>query len=299
MSRSLFSRCAALVLYGGLAAGLTACVDGVVSSTGAFEPIQVSGGQFFPGPLPVGTAGPTVQTVNAPSTQMVQGTDRWSVSGDADLGAYAILIAMQNLSTGYWSVPVGEPDAEMSGSVIWGASVNFSPSIPLGTQNILFSAINGTGQAGPVNPLTLTFESPVPKGAVVISLTWDNAADLDLHIVAPDGAELDPQHPNTAAMREPDGGLPPGTAVLDRVANNNCVEDGIIEEDAVFATQPAPGTYLVRVDMFSACGEPAADFIVTERVEGVVKQTVKGQLLAIDADGGGPGSGLFVMQLSF
>jgi hypothetical protein len=100
-------------------------------------------------------------------------------------------------------------------------------------------------------------------------------------------------------MHEPDGGLPPGTAVLDRDSNADCVEDAYREEDAVFADAPAPGNYIVRVDMFSACGAPAADFVVTERVHGAVTKTAKGILLAADADGGGPGSGVFVMQLSF
>jgi len=60
-----------------------------------------------------------------------------------------------------------------------------------------------------------------------------------------------------------------------------------------------PGSYLVRVDMASACGAAAADFVLTVRVDGAVTQTVKGRLLALQADGGGPGSGLFVAQLSF
>jgi uncharacterized protein YfaP (DUF2135 family) len=167
----------------------------------------------------------------------------------------------------------------------------------------VFNAVDKTGNAGPApgtnQTEVLTFTSNVPTGDVVISLTWDTNADLDLHLVAPDGTELDPEHPNTAAMREADGGLPPGTAVLDRDSNANCVPDAFREEDAVFAGPPASGIYVVRVDMFSACGAPEAAYVVTVSVKGEVKGTFRGVLIAEDADGGGPGSGVFVTNLSF
>ena len=275
---------------------LTGCIDGVLPSTGSFEPIQVQGGQFFPGPLPVGT-GPKVDTINAPSTVLQAGQAGWGVNGDVDLGAYSVALAFADLGTGYWVVPVGAADVQQSAELVWSAGCNFSWSIPPGSHDVGFAAIDQNGEAGPTNTLTLTFQSPVPAGKVVISLDWDSSADLDLHLVAPDGTELDPQHPNTYAGT--DGMLPPGTAVLDRDSNGACIQDGYREEDAVFAAAPAPGTYLVRVDMASACGAAAADFVVTERVDGAVVDTVKGRLLALSADGGGPGSGLFVTQLSF
>lgn len=49
---------------------------------------------------------------------------------------------------------------------------------------------------------------------------------------------------------------------FDRDSLQSCVPDGIREEDLVFADQPAPGNYDVRVDPFAACGQPAAHFTV-------------------------------------
>lgn len=283
---------------------LSGCDDtGVLVSPVSLEPLAVQGGQFFSGPLPTGT-GPSVHTITVPngSTHFLAGAQNQTLMGDADKGATAVLVRFADLGSGYWSVPVVMPDIMMSnGALTWTTICDFSQSIPAGPQSLVFNAIDANGNAGPVPGVnqmeTLTFLSPVPTGDVVISLVWDSNADLDLHLVAPNGAELDPQHPNTAITF--DGGLPPGTAVLDRDSNANCVEDGYREEDAVFADAPAPGIYVLRVDMFSACGAPAANFAVTVRVHGAVIKTFNGILLAADADGGGPGSGLFVTQLSF
>jgi hypothetical protein len=274
---------------------LSGCVEGVSPSVGAFEPLQVAGGELFPGPLPTGT-GPKVQTILAPSTVLPGGLSGWSVNGDADLGAFAVALRFVDLGTGYWSVPVGTPDVLTSGAVTWSASCSFSLDIT-GKHDLEFSAIDEGGNAGPMNSLTLDLQPLVPPGKAVISLRWDSSADLDLHLVAPNGTELWSGHPNTYTGT--DGMVPPGTAVLDRDSNGSCIQDNYREEDAVFADQPPPGTYLVRVDMVSACGAPSADFVVEVRLDGAVKQTIDGRLLARDADGGGTGTGLFVAQLSF
>jgi hypothetical protein len=184
----------------------------------------------------------------------------------------------------------------MSGSVVFSASCAFDFDIPPGSHDLDFVAFDSNGNPGPINPLTLKIQPVVPTGAVVVSLIWDSNADLDLHLVAPDGTELDPQHPNTYAGT--DGMVPSGTAVLDRDANAACVEQSLREEDAVFAMQPIAGTYLVRVDMASACGAQSADFVVEVRENATVTHIVKGRLLALQADGGGPGKGLFVMQFN-
>ncbi len=279
-----------------LAGLLPGCDVGVGPADSSFEPIQVPAGELFPGPLPAGT-GPAVQTILAPSTVLGAGFAGWKVNGDADLGTYSVALRFVDLGTGYWSVPVGPPDVMTNGAATWAATCDFAWNLPPGKHDLGFAALDGNGNAGPTNTLTLDIQSPIPSGKVVVSLRWDSNADLDLHLVAPDGTELWSGHPNT--YNGTDGMLPPGTGVLDRDSNADCVEDGYREEDAVFTDQPAPGTYLVRVDMVSACGAPSADFVVEVRQDGRVTQTIKGLLLAMDADGGGPGTGLFVAQLAF
>jgi hypothetical protein len=66
----------------------------------------------------------------------------------------------------------------------------------------------------------------------------------------------------------------------------------------VWSDNPEVGTYTVRVDMFSACSQPAATFVFSLYVDGTQVLRKTGRLLDIDADGGGPGSGLFVTEFS-
>jgi hypothetical protein len=280
---------------------LAGCDDaGVPFTRGAREPVQVEGGQFHAGDLPADTGGPKVTTLNSQANLLFAGQAGKKITGDAEKGATAIAVRLHDVGAGYWTVPVGTPDPQTMGDLTWEADCDFAWDLKPGMYYLDFAAVNEAGAFGPVNNLPLLVQSAVPEGKVVISLQWDSAADLDLHLVTPSGNELDPKHPVT---EPPDGGAgdmpPPNVGVLDRDSNASCTQDGFREEDVVFAGAPSPGTYLVRVDMFSACGAPAADFVLTVRVDGAVTQTVKGRLLDIDADGGGPGSGLFVANLSF
>ena len=310
---------------------LAGCDDyGVQPSTGASEPLQVEGGEFFPGPLPSGS-GPKVDTFNSAVNPIVAGEAGITITGDADPTATTVLLAFADLGSGYWSVPVTGPDSSTplnctpggaggSGQdggtttaceMAWTAVCDFSRDLPLGEQTLLLSAMNADGVAGSSQSYTLFVESFVPTECppgsgkpcpAVISLAWDSGADLDLHLVAPDGIELDAQNPTTATPAQlmmAGGMVPEGTGYLDRDSNGSCVEDGYREEDVVFPTYPAPGTYVVRVDMFSSCGAPAANFTVTVRVNGIAKGKFSGRMLAVQADGGGPGMGLFITNLDF
>ncbi len=116
--------------------------------------------------------------------------------------------------------------------------------------------------------------------------------------MSPGGNELDPKHPNTLALD--DAGAPlPGNGVLDRDSNADCVLDGYREEDVVWQDPPKKGNYIARVDMFSACGAPSADFTLQIWVDKKQIFTRSGRLIALDASGGGPGAGLFVTEFHF
>jgi hypothetical protein len=294
------------------ALALAGCDEGVTASRGLYEPFQVQNGQFFPGELPDGEKGPAITLLNSQNNLLFAGQGGKKITGNAEKGATAVAVRFTDMGSGYWSVPVGAIDPATMGELTWDMSCNFSSAIVEGTHTLRFVATDADGNWGPPKDLDLLVKSVAPPGKVVISLRWDSPADLDLHLVTPSGAEIDPKHPSPAAPI--DGGTypgdpyvyPPGTGVLDRDSNGSCVQDGLRQEDIVFADAPAPGTYLLRVDMFASCGAPAANFVVTVREDGKITQTLKGRLLDIDADNGiapgdagATGAGLFIGQLTY
>jgi hypothetical protein len=288
-------RRAVLLLCLAITAG---CGESIPFRSGADQPIQVEGGQFFEGPLPTGTRGPAVTTVDSRNNLIVAGETGKKLTGLAEDGAYSIALRFSDIGSGYWVVPVGPPDPQTAGQLSWTAICDIARETPPGNHTLEFSAADSAGRFGAKNATPVLVQTLRPSGRVVVSLTWDTNADLDLHLVAPDGKELDPKHPNSSNLLD-GGAAPPGNGLLDRDSNANCVIDGYREEDVVWQDAPAPGTYLARVDMFSACGAPIAHFVfsIWENDKEVLERN--GEILAVDADGGGPGSGMFVSQFHF
>jgi hypothetical protein len=276
---------------------LAACGDPSVSArSGLDEPFTVAyvpvretravPGQFFRGELPQGTEGPENNISNQQSA-IFPGTPGKKIGGNAGILATAVAIKFKGLGTGYWVVPTTIPDVFLPGTIQWEAQLSFSRDVPAGRQTLQAVAVSADGLFGVPAETPLFAQPLVPRAPVVASLNWDTNADLDLHIVTHDGTELDPKHPATAPKG--DGGFPPGTGVLDRDSNAACVIDGVRTENVVWNDYPAPGLYLAKVDMFSACGEAAANFAFRLYVEGEATEPVVGRLLSIHADNGGPG----------
>lgn len=266
------------------------------ASSGLEEPIRVSNGQFFSGAFPeTHEEGPALSQVSLKSAQFFAGSPAKTIAGDAAEGAQSVAVALENLGTGYWIVPMGAPDPNTPGALAWAANCDFSSSLPAGIQNISLAASDANGKFGPLTTQKVSIKSLVPTGRVVASLTWGADADLDLHLTAPGGKELYPKKPNTIGSDE--NGMPlPGSGLLDRDSLAACVPDGVRTENVVFADAPAAGYYAVRVDMFNACKQPAVTFKFNLYVDGLSVLEKTGRLLDIDADAGGEYSGLFVTE---
>jgi hypothetical protein len=282
------------------------CGNSASVTSGANEPIQVTNGQFFEGEFPAPSGGPNIDFPNAVRTSTVTaGFVGKKIGGLTPVPSLSVALALDGLSHGYWVVPVGSPDP-LSDELGWSATLNFSSALPAGAQLLRIAAADRGGNFGKPQEQPLQILSLRPTGHVVASLTWGNDSDLDLHIVAPSGKELDPKHPNTGELIDAgaDAGKPePGSGTLDRDSNGDCVIDSYRNENVVWdddAGPPEPGTYLVRVDMFSACGQPSSVFVFDLYIDGVAQpdQHKVGRLLATDADGGGPGSGLYVTEFT-
>ena len=263
-----------------------------------FTPVGASGSvfaQFFPGPLPLGTDGPTIPNVLNTQSAVIGGQLGKKLEGTAQDTATGVAFKLGGLGTGFWVAPTLIPDRTEPNTLQFKVVLDFASGIPAGQQDLQMSAVDSAGRYGPLKAVPLYFGAPQPSGAVVATLLWDNGADLDLRIVTPTGT-IDAKHVSGGSFV--DGGFAPGSGVLDRDSNASCVPDGKRQEDVVWSDTPTPGLYQVNVDMFSACGEAATNFVFNLYVANQLQTSLPGRLISINADNGS-GPGLLITNVQF
>ena len=315
-----------VVVAGALACSapfLALACTGQSAARGLDEPLQVQGGQFIAGPLP-GTAPPSevdagpapatgglaVRAVNLASQLVVPGGDK-VISGRASGAPASIGVRFVDIGTGYWIVPIEEPDPNFPGQLTFLFHADFNANDPPGTHPLRFTAFDAHGKPGQQLDAPLCVLSRVPDNlhecdptaavpAAVITLQWDADFDLDLHVVTPDRVDINPKMPIGAPVEA--GARPPPTAPrIDRDSLLGCVPDGLRQEDLVFQKRPT-GIFDIYADPFDPCGKAGVHFKVTvyESVGGGLqpKFTTSGELLGSQATGGGS-AGLFVYSYGF
>jgi hypothetical protein len=281
--------------------------------SGASEPIQVRGGTFRDGALPVDpeATDPTVLNVGGVGSVVTQGNGNIAYTGLATPDAWAVAIGFGSLGSGHWVVPVDGPDVTLDNNQLFDFVLDFTPEVPPGFQTIEVVAIAADNQPGPLyetrvcvvtdaasNTLTACNpESPPPNA--VVSLEWNTNVDLDLLVLTPDGKLVTPKAPTTAWT---EGGVVPSEDVADpqvgrisRDSNADCRIDGIRVESLVFEGEPPPGEYRFYASLSRTCGEPSVTWqlSLTQRVDAGdgnhdVQRTLlaRGALLPVHADGG-------------
>jgi hypothetical protein len=298
---------------------LTGC-EGEPAFSGIGEPIRVAGGQYIAGDLPSNAGGPDVTAVAFNNQNVIVGAAGKAISGRAADSAFAVGVRFADLGTGYWVVPVTEPDPQFPGEITFRFSADFDANIPGGFHSLRIVAIDGAGHPGAPKdtPLCVAGRIPdnlhacvpaTPPPAAVITLQWDTNFDVDLHVLLPSGVDVNPKSPlaqPVEAGTAPDMNAPR----IDRDSLGGCIPDGLRQEDLVFQTAPPPGIYQIRADPFDACKQSAVRFTVTVfRTTGTCPacslqpissppQPQAGELLASQVTGG-TSSGLYVTSISF
>lgn len=113
-----------------------------------------------------------------------------------------------------------------------------------------------------VRPVGGNDETPdLATGDIRVTLTWSDAADIDLKVIDPSGDYVDYNYPSSAS-----GGQ------LDVDANQACgsVMTPAVE-NIVWPDTAPPGVYAIEVNLYDECGTPsgAHDFTVTAFVGGI------------------------------
>lgn len=242
--------------------------------------LQVEGAQWRPGPLPDDAGGPAVVTALSLRPTVTSSTVGERLRGALEPEATGLIIGLDG-DAGGWIVTAGLPEVDTPDLPSFSVSAGIGPIAP-GPVAIDFIAVDGDGRAGPATRLDLVADdAEPPDGALVISLVWPGAADLDLHVVDPTGAEVwsgdanswDPPPPGTPP--DPDGWMEGG--ILSRDANAGCARDGAPREDVIWAMPPPSGEYTVRVDTRSLCGDAGAEWYAAAWRDGALLDAVRGR----------------------
>jgi hypothetical protein len=309
------------------AALLLACADVAQEQNGADEPFRIRDAQFVRAPLPGKAPKKAADTGAAPSrapqitslmslnSVVVQGQGGKSFTGRASKDGVGVALALKGVSSGYWVAPLGTIDPP-TGEPSWTVSTDFDRNLKPGNYQLLVAAVDEHGVAGQQQALMLCVDSRVPDNKkvcnpdlplpkAVISLSWDNNADLDLQVETPDGTLVESKQPLTAP---PDGDmLPDDVGALDRDSNAGCTVDGIRTENLVWQNVKPSGLFRIYANLFDACKQPAVRFRVevytavseddgSEHLQQWVARG--GELLDISANGGAA-RGLFVTEFKF
>jgi hypothetical protein len=243
------------------------CGAARTSDPGVGADLQVAGGSFVRGALPAPSAGPAVMALELSDARVFAGESDRPLLGALAPSATSVLLALDG-DRGYWVVGAGVPSTEAPDEPTFDVRLGFARDLPTATRQLVAEAVDAGGHVGAPSMTELQVAgTAIPSGALVVHLGWGGDADLDLHVVLPDGSE--------AWARNPAG-------ILDGDSNAECVIDGRNQENAVWVAAPPSGHYVVRVDAASLCGLPYADWRVDEVAGGTVVATATGE--ALDAD---------------
>jgi hypothetical protein len=238
---------------------LGAC-KGVPSDEGRDASLQLEGARFVRGEWPAVEDGPSIVSASL-SQRASAGQVRGALAGELDRSALAVAIGMES-DRGYWILRAGVPLASAPSFPTFQAGFGLAPLLPSGPRNVAFRAVDGEGRFGPPVVRTIAIDALAPpKGRLVISLSWNNEADLDLHVTLPNGIVIYKRNPSEHEPPPPSAGPASGPVDggrLDRDSNAGCVFDGQRSENVVWTEAPPRGHYQVRVDTFSLCGAPTA-----------------------------------------
>jgi hypothetical protein len=290
--------------------------EGASSQSGVTAYFRIQGAQYVPGEIDLAdrTSAPEVVRIDSQANKVYPGIMGKSVGGSVGPGSVSVLIGLVG-DRGHWILSVQAADSSSPGDFIFSGKASFSPDIPMGPAELVYRAVNATGDVGPPETQSLTVQATAVEGGLVISLDWDTEADLDLRVTAPDanGKEVEIWSRKQSTLIEQSQGDPALTsdelkAALDAAgrldfdSNSQCQIDGRRQENIYWVVKP-PATqslYSIRVDTFSMCSEVLAHWRVRVLLDGQEAFSAEGQVG--DADSRfdhGPGAGLLALEFTY
>ena len=279
------------------------CSSGVRGDVGDDAMMQIPGAQFVRGPMPDGSAsGPSVEQITLMTNDIWAGLTNDPISGALSPTSTSVAIGLKG-DVGYWVLVAGVPSISTPADPSFSATLAFSTAVAPGSYTLSALAIDDSGNLGRPSTQVLAGEAsptnPAASGDLVVTLSWDTESNLDLYVVDPTGKEIDWDTPSSQpafSFDQVDGG---SYGYIDYDSNANCVIDGLRREDAIWPRVPPSGSYEVRVDAPSLCGQPIAYWTVRVFLYGNVIAEATGVALEADTIGShGADSGLVALRFS-
>lgn len=254
---------------------------------GADARLQVEGAQFVRGPLPEPSDGPAVEATSVQHSVVAPGVRGEELRATLGRDAEAAAVGARG-DVGYWVVPADSPDPLVPDRPTLLASLALSRDAATGPLDVIVLAADAKESYGHAAVTPLLVQKPSPVDApLVVTLGWDNEADLDIHVVLPGDVEI--WSGNINSYERPGAGEPPDPpdafrdgAILDVDSNANCVADGRNLENVIWSTEPVDGEYTVRVSAASLCGTAGANWWISVTSGGVLLTTARGHTTSYD-----------------
>lgn len=270
-----------------IAAG-AACAPSASSDPGVDALLQVVGAQYRPGPFPADEGGPRTIQLSSSHAVVTRGHLREKVSAVLEADARGAAIGIEGVD-GAWIVPAGPPPFDAPGMPAVLATIGVTDELAPGPFELIIAATNERGFGPRLARVMVADEAPPPAAELVVGLYWDAAADLDIHVVTPDGGEAWSDKPNT--LPRPPPGVPPEPGafrrggILDHDGNKDCRRDARPAEQVIWRTNAPPidpavppdGRFIVRVDTRAMCGAASAPwYVAVYRKDGSLVDAARG-----------------------
>lgn len=258
---------------------VTSIVTGVQSSDGAIATQQT-------GTPPAASGGPTI-TATTGTTAIPGGSEIATINSSSGFqSVYVSVPTAPGISASTFDPSRVGPQIAANGyyllrlpSVVTSAVIitNFASTLA-GSFQIGYAVANAAGALGPTVSSSRSIAGAT--GNVQVNVSWNTATDVDLHVVDPSGQEV-----YWANTQVPSGGS------LDVDSNAGCSLDNRNSENIRWGSSAPNGTYIVRVDYWSACSVTGTTTYTVVVNNGGQRSQFTGTFTANNADNGGAGSG--------
>ncbi len=242
-------------------------------------------------PAASGSNAPQIGSVYGNNSVLAGGSNPVTISTDA--AVKEILIGVEG-QKGYYKFNPGTKKAATQTYLIY---LLFSQKFVVKDFNIIIAIVNSNGLISEPEIISVS-QVEAGTGKLQVSCSWDKSNDLDLHLIEPNGFDV-----NWDDDQSPNGGF------LDVDSNPICYIDNINNENVTYSgtAKIESGKYKVKISLFSGCEiADVTNYVVTVRYNGALitpvtgKNPYYGKVAASHAyiGGDGPRGGDVVMEFN-